>query len=995
MQTVYNCSYKLKAISIFTFLLLFVLGLGVAQAQESGKILGKISDKSSGDPLPGANVLLEGTSLGTATSVEGEYTIRQVTPGDYNLIIKYIGYQEQSIPITVTSGVTLEVNAELEYVAVETGEVTITAQALGQTEAINQQLSSNTISNIVSADRIQEIPDVNAAESVGRLPGISLIRAGGEGQKVTIRGMSPQYNVMMVNGVRLESTDRDDRSVDLNMIAPNILSGIEVIKALTADMDADAVGGTVNLRIGKAKEGFHSNLSVQDGYTSLANKKPYGNYRLAGLVTNRFFDGKLGVQLSGYLDRYNRNSDRLNATYLPNVESITKNGLIPTLLNEVNVYDEVNDRKRAGGSLVLDYQFPSGYLMLNNFIGNVKNQNTEQRNYFTTGYEWRGYGASREVSNTVFSNALQGEFEFFNINMDFSLSNSTTTQRQPGDLTLQLQTRSGGTQGWSPDSVIQGKENDVSPSVLLNHLNISGPSKIVNNAATLKRDVDETAQSALLNFKVPFNFAKYLSGNLKFGGKYVRNTRKNDETQLSIDADRGGLALDFNTLLREQVWTDLGIAASDIALLASLFADPSYDIGSFLSGKEGVGSDVFYNKVSIWKMRHLADLATQYGYYLPAPLESTVYDYHYTRNFYAFYITSELNISKYVTLFPGIRYEKFDFDYTADSTIQFGRLTTPGENYFKYTELHWDSTKGENWFPQIQMRIKPTDWLDIRLASTKSIIYPDYRAVSPFLYADIYGDPILRLGNPYIEEALTQNYDIYTSVYENHIGLFTAGFFYKEIDNLIVPFTFLTRDASRINNRYKLSSVQDTEVHTWINLDETSYVRGIELDWQTHFWYLPSFLSGLVFNINYTHISSDTRYPYTKQVATGSGPFKKISYVDTTRNGRLVNQPNDVLNLTLGYDIGGFSARLSFQYTDDVLRQADNVYQELDSYTAPYSRWDFTAYQKLPWLKGLQAYLNINNIGNRPDRQVISVLGKLSDVRYFGRTADLGVRYSF
>ncbi len=995
MHTVYNYSYKLKTICRSTFLLLFVLGFDVAQAQESGRIIGTVLDKGTGDPLPGANILLDGTSLGTATSVDGKYTIRQVPPGSYNLIVKYIGYKEQEIPINVTSGKTLEINTELEYVAVETGEVTITAQAMGQTEAINQQLSSNTISNIVSADRIQEIPDANAAESVGRLPGISLIRSGGEGQKVTIRGMSPQYNVMMVNGVRLESTDRDDRSVDLNMIAPNILSGIEVTKALTADMDADAVGGTVNLRIGRAKEGFHSNLSVQDGYASLANNKPYGNYRLAGLVTNRFLDNKLGVQLSGYLDRYNRNSDRLNATYITNVESITKNGLIPTLLNEVNIYDEVTDRKRAGGSLVLDYQLPSGYLMLNNFIGNLDENQIEQRNYLTTLYEWRGYGADREFSNTIISSALQGEFEFFNINMDFSLSNSITTQRNPGDLTLDLRTRSGGVQGWTPDSVIAGKEDQVSPSVLLNHMNISGQSKIVNNASTLKRDVDETAQSAVLNFKVPFNFAKYLSGNLKLGGKYVRNTRKNDETQWVIDADRGGLALDFNTLLRTSAWTDLGISPSDVGLLASLFADPSYDIGSFLSGKEGVSSSAFYNKVSIWKMHHLADLAKQYGYYLPDPLGSTQYDYHYTRNFYAFYIMTELNIGKYISLFPGIRYEKFGFDYTADSTVEFGRLTTPGEHYYNSVETHWDSTKGENWFPQIQMRIKPTDWLDIRLASTKSIIYPDYRAVSPYLFADVYSDPILRLGNPYLKPALIQNYDIYTSVYENHIGLFTAGFFYKEIDNLIVPFVFLTRDASKIHNRYKLSSSQDTEVHTWINLDETSYVRGVELDWQTHFWYLPSFLSGFVFNINYTHINSDTRYPYTKQVATGTGPFKKYTYIDTTRTGRLVNQPNDVLNLTLGYDIGGFSARLSFQYTNDVLRQADNVYQELDSYTAPYSRWDFTAYQKLPWHEGLQVYLNINNIGNRPDRQVVSVLGKLSDVVYYGTTADLGVRYSF
>ncbi len=995
MQAVYNFFCKLKTISKCTFLILFVLGFNIVQAQQSGKIMGTVSDQDTGDPLPGANVFLEGTSLGAATTTDGTYIIRQVVPGNYNMIIRYIGYKEQKMPITIVSGRTLEINVGLKQVTIEGKEVVVSAQAMGQTEAINQQLSSNTISNVVSAERIQEIPDVNAAESVGRLPGISLIRSGGEGQKVTIRGMAPQYNVMMVNGVRLESTDRDNRSVDLNMIAPNILSGIEVKKALTADMDADAVGGTVNLKIGKAKEGFHSSFSAQDGYTSLANKRPFGSYRVTGLVTNRFLGDKLGVQVSGYLDRYNRNSDRLNATYLPNVESIKKNGLIPTELNEINIYDEVTDRKRAGGSLVFDYQLPGGYLMLNNFIGNLRENQIEQRDYLTTGYEWRGYGADREFSNTVISNALQGEFEFFNINMDFSLSNSITTLRRPGDLTLDTRTRSGGTQGWVPDSVIAGKERQASPSLILNHARILGD-KIVNNASTLQRDVNEAAQSAVLNFKVPFNFTNYLSGNLKLGGKFEQNSRKNDETQWGIDVDRGGLSLDFNTLLRTTAWPDLGMTAQDNGLLASLFADPSYDIGNFLSGSEGVSSDAFYNKISIWKMRHLADLAKQYGYYLQAPQQSTQYDYHYTRNFYAFYIMSELNISKYVTFLPGIRYEKYSYDYTADSTYVFGRLTTPGEHYYNYATLNWDSTKSENWFPQIQLRIKPTDWLDFRLASTKSIIYPDYRAVSPYLFADVYSDPIiLRLGNPYLNPALSQNYDIYASVYENHIGLFTAGFFYKEIDNLIVAVTYNTRDNSKVNYRFPLSPTQTTEVHTWTNLDETSYVRGIELDWQTHFWYLPSFLSGLVFNINYTHINSNTRYPFTKQVATGGGPFKKITYKDTTRTGRLLDQPNDVLNLTLGYDIGGFSARLSFQYTDNVLRQADDVYQELDSYTSPYSRWDFTAYQKLPWYEGLQVYLNVNNITNRPDRQFVSVLQKLSDVQYYGRTADLGVRYSF
>ena len=170
---------------------------------------------------------------------------------------------------------------------------------------------------------------------------------------------------------------------------------------------------------------------------------------------------------------------------------------------------------------------------------------------------------------------------------------------------------------------------------------------------------------------------------------------------------------------------------------------------------------------------------------------------------------------------------------------------------------------------------------------------------------------------------------------------------------------------------------------------------GIEVDWQTHFWYLPSFLSGLVFNINYTHITSQTHYPYYYTKRIGNPPFFTFKNVDTTRTGRLIDQPDDILNVTLGYDIGGFSARLSFLYQDNVLREANSTYEELDSYTAAYYRWDFTAYQKLPWFEGLQVYLNVNNITNRPDRRFTSVLEKLSFVEYYGATADLGVRYSF
>jgi len=965
----------------------------------SGSIKGTIKDSLSNEILIGANIYLDSTSLGAASDFEGKYAITLIPPGNYTIKCSYVGYISKEMKITVVDNKTLEINFSLSAVSITGEQVIVTAQALGQTAAINQQLSSNTIKNVVSSDRIQDIPDANAAESVGRLPGISLIRSGGEGQKVTIRGLAPKYNVMMVNGVRMQSTDRDDRSVDLNMIAPNVLSGIEVTKALTADMDADAVGGTVNLKIGKADEGFHTKISAQDGYGSLA--KTYGNYKLNGLISNRFFDGKLGVQLSGFIDNFNRNSDVLGAGWSINRSTVTEHGsnLLLSELDNSAITDRVTDRKRTGGGLVLDYQLPFGSLLLNNFISKLDEDKTEVGNTLYTNGGFTAYSNINKFSNTVYNNALQGEFEFSNIGVDFSISNSVSNQDQPGDLQMNVNTEQGQTGTIIPEGF---NPRLVEPDVFINNVNVPVSNLRVTNFTSLKREVTQASQEGVLNFKIPYNFFNYLSGDFKFGGKYVHNKRNNDETQWFNTPDRNHIGELFVQELEDSLWPDLGLAPEDrnLGIRAFLFENPNYDVGNFLSGKENVSN--FYFLPDIAKMKKFKRLArastvTENGITYPAfPVQeqpSRQYDYNYSRNLSAFYAETELNVGKYVTLYPGIRYQNYSVDYTAYFTERYG----PSDLDYRSSKVNADSInaiKGEHWFPQIQLRLKPVDWLDIRLASTKSIIYPDYRAISPYRYLNTFGStPYLLIGNPFLKPATSQNYDFYASVYDNYIGLFTVGLFYKEVDNLIVASSFRTKDASKIHNMMQLSNTVDTQIDTWINLDDKSFVRGFELDWQTHFWYLPSFLSGIVFNINYTHINSKTSYPFQTSVKQGTGPFAKTVFVDSSRSGRMPEQPNDILNATIGYDIGDFSARLSFVYQDNVLVTANRTWEELDAYTGASYRWDFTALQKLPWVSGLTLYLNINNITNQPDRHYISVLKKLNSVEYYGMTSDLGLRY--
>ncbi len=207
-----------------------------------GTLQGVVRDSLENQPLIGAHVFLTGTAFGAATDRSGRFVISGIPEGSYSARVSYIGYRTKLIPIAVTRATQSNVAVSLVMDAIEGETVVVTAQALGQAAAINKQLSSTTITNVVSSEKILDLPDANAAESVGRLPGVSILRNGGEGNKVVIRGLSPTYNAITIAGDRIPATDLDDRSVDLSMIAPEILAGIEVTKALTPDKDADALG---------------------------------------------------------------------------------------------------------------------------------------------------------------------------------------------------------------------------------------------------------------------------------------------------------------------------------------------------------------------------------------------------------------------------------------------------------------------------------------------------------------------------------------------------------------------------------------------------------------------------------------------------------------------------------------------------------------------------------------------------------------------------------
>ena len=181
--------------------------------------------------------------------------------------------------------------------------------------------------------------------------------------------------------------------------------------------------------------------------------------------------------------------------------------------------------------------------------------------------------------------------------------------------------------------------------------------------------------------------------------------------------------------------------------------------------------------------------------------------------------------------------------------------------------------------------------------------------------------------------------------------------------------------------------------NTQLNNPNRVNLWGVELDWQTHFWYLPSVLSGLVMNVNFTHIFSQAQYPIHFSETVGTFPNYRTVEVDTFYTARLIDQPVNIVNFSIGYDYIGFSARASMIYQADVF-SGTNFWPALRRSKANYTRGDFSAKQDLPWY-GVQVYLDINNLNGEPDVTVIQGSGYPTAEESYGLTADLGLRWSF
>lgn len=983
--------------NLFKKVIPFVLLFAMALYAQTGKISGTVKDAETGDPLPGANIIVMGDNpVGSATNIKGEFVINGAPIGEQTLKISYIGYQQKIIKVNVEAGETIFKDIELNHISLRGEDVIVTAQARAQTEAINQQISSETVKNVVSSSKIRELPESNAAEAVGRLPGVSLERSGGEGTKVNIRGMGAKYTKVQIDGVNMTATGHEDRSTDLSMISPYMLEGIELTKSVQANQEATATGGIVNFKIKKAPDEPSFNLMAQGGHNNLRNE--FNTYKVTLGGSNRFFSNLFGIY--GQVDYEEKDA---SSHQLGSVDFSQENEESPVRTNSMQLKDVFRNVQRLGGTAVLDYTSPNTEIKSSNFYSRIKREETNNINNYSfsdQGFDLN-YTDTPERWLTVLTNSLQINQHLGNWDINTAFSHSYSENVLPAEISS---SNNNSPETPYPEDRTSKYNVNLDPETIPDSLNISMDEVVrFMHLGGIEHEESETRErniSAKTDLAYNFNITDGININLEFGAKYKHKDKEYDRTNLN--ASNGGGSQEFRNLVYNAFEDEFSQRTKDawdkdnMRILLPDFLDNDYEGGEFLDGKYNFGN-IFDRD----KFRRIHDLVMEtydpentnmYAIVQQDYIETNYEDYHGNEEYYAFYMMPEIKIGSKFTLVPGVRYESNRTEYTGYRGNRLGILRD-----WRRTPIDTVTKERSNEFllPMIQGVYKPTDWLNLKAGFTHTLQRPNYNNIMPGWLITNQGR-IDNLSNFRLKPELSRNYDIQMSVFSDKIGLFSVGAFYKDITDMIFwTGTTVVLDTSF----FELPSLMHRQRAAYaVNNENDAINYGYEIEWQSNFWYLPGILSGLVVNANYTRNISEAEYLRSRieTKAEYDENFNIITYYeahDTTYTNPMINQPAHLLNVTVGYDYKGFSIRWAMRYKSKIFTN-NNWYKKLRGYSTDFYRYDLSLKQKLP-VDGMELFLNVNNLTSELEQNVINHMNFTSYLEDYGRTANLGIRYRF
>lgn len=466
---------------------IIVIGLGTFANLQAATIKGKVTDKNSGEELVGCAVYISELNLGTTTGFDGTYELKNVPEGSHTLQIRYITYESQTRKLSISAGSpSITINFELLPTSETLSEVLVVSQMDRSTDksARSTEKNANQIVNVVSAKSIELSPDLNVAAVLQRMSGVTMEKnSSGEAQYAILRGMDKRYNYTLVNGVKLSSPDNKYRYLPLDIFPSEILDRIEVTKSLTADMEADATGGVVNLVMKDAPTKFMLQANMALGYNThffnnemsvfptrdvtqkspremhgsdyvatmddfnkatatITNEKPLPNATVGLAIGNRFLSNKLGFVLAGNYQNDNKgNTSVFFEDYMEQNETNVR-------LSEMQYRHYSENQTRYGVHSKVDFRInPLHKIELYNAYVGLQNAQVREVESFNLAYYFPESGdldlsyktRVRSQSQNIFNSTLQGTHQLGGkFKAEWSLVFSKATNRLPDNNQIYL-----------------------------------------------------------------------------------------------------------------------------------------------------------------------------------------------------------------------------------------------------------------------------------------------------------------------------------------------------------------------------------------------------------------------------------------------------------------------------------------------------------------------------------------------------------------------------
>lgn len=923
----------------------FFIGLFLSNAQ-SGNLQGTIID-DNGITVPFATVLIESINKGGITDVDGKYLLLDLPKGSYTLLVQYLGYGDLKVPVDVIAKKTSTFNITMNSKSMELDEVQVTAYGLsGQSRALNIQKNKQNITNIISTDQIGKFPDANIGDAIKRIPGITMQVDQGEARNVIVRGLAPELNSVTLNGSRIPSAEGDNRNVQMDLIPSDMIQTIEVNKAVTPDMDGDALGGSVNLITRSSPQSFRLSATIGSGLSFINNKPIYNGSFLLG---DRSKNKKFGWMLAASYNNVDFGSDNVEAEWVNEAESPLSGDDIEVApyVEESDIRTYLVQRIRRSFSANMDYAFDANNSV---FLKTMYNWRDDRENRLRlryrsiepvfadgteniVGYEGeirrqtKGGIPGGRIQNTRLEDqrmqnySLGGNHLFGNLKMDWMASYAKASEERPNERYAEYEIG-------DAISISANLINPRYPSFRPTNANDAALSNFELREFTEENQfTEETDFNAFLNFQLPADFFGAGDGFIKFGGRFKtkNKVRDNDFSEAEAVDDRFATLANVNT----SNYTN-----------EDFLAGSQYIAGQFVS-PEFLGS-LNFSDASVFDTTLLQE-------------EFLAGNFDVDEKVYAGYVMANQKLSEKLSVLAGIRIENTQINSLGNE------VTFDADGDFAGVNQLSDKSSYTNILPGLHLKYSITDRTIFRFAWTNTLARPNYVDLVPFRNV-INEDEEIVAGNANLNPTTSMNFDIMAEHYFESVGILSGGVFYKDISDFI--YTSLSED-----------STTGYDLFQPLNGDSAT-ILGAEIAFQRQLDFLPGFAKNFNVYLNYTLLNSST---------------------DGIRNEDEIREDIDLpgtapnmFNASLAYTDKKFNIRLSLNYSDAYIDElGGNVFE--DRYYDKQTFLDLNASYTIN--KNLRIYADLNNITNQPLRYYQGVEDRTQQIEFYEKRLTFGIKY--